>query len=1045
MDSTNESKVATPATEDDMLTRTFRFLSTASNEQLGLLALAIAFCTYIIIDGLLILLLGALGGFILHTFWMDKNDLPILPDCISKLDEDDENEKLELTGTNFEGFRPKTATALNEIVDAIIRDYVKYWYTPILPADQTFVLASRLTLTKFILSMSQRLSKKRPADTFLDFLTNSSSITIVFLNELANATSASMGANKPAGEMVTTYLTANPNSNLANIINKKQQMKKFKMAADDILQSFLEKSVYDAGPARIFLREILAGVVLEMTLKSCSKPEFINGWIVYLLEEGEPGLGQAIDQAMDRRNIHDPFSDIDGNVGNVSLTRSPKRQGHRRRLSDEDATNEAMAEAKRLSMLIAEEDAKRLAKIDDIKDEVKVLDDESTKENMQPGLKLVSPTNVIPPPPYTPVTDSRPAISASPDLKQPISPATPTTTSSFTSFDQIVPPTVAALQSNPTSPQRRKSVSLTLHNANIIVYDDSVASDKGRIKSKPTIDYMVQIEPESSMHPGWMIVRRYADFETLHEVLGRIAKVSGATAFIEQHQDLPNWKTHTKPSLRGELERYLKDALIHQPLAESEGMKRFLEKNTGAMPPPVAKTGFGWPTPSLENMGKGVFDTLRSAPKGAAAGVTGVFSNIGSLGQKRSSQNGPQSQNRFSTPALSKADSGNSSNGSFFESKRGRLSLESLKAASVISHPGKTVSLGRRLSRGSIPGAVEESGIRTRGSSVSSQMSATYSASHSRAPSQTPSIKGSPLSSPALNDSEELRLPPPPHEMPDDYTSPIETSYQALNDLSGTPRSSMSTNNSPQPEPQSSKDRKLSVVAASEAPGVSKVSVAPEAPVASKVLASSQTSAKEVSIPASEALKASKAPTVSETPAFQASTKNPKKKEAAPLSEEETKVAVELLFAVITELYTLSSAWNFRRTLLTAAKTFLLRPGNPSLSSIQELIQDSVIKAYTSDSGIASFIKKLRENALPTEAELKTWPEEMSAEDKEKLRIKARKLLLERGMPIALTGVMGQAATGDALGKVFDALQCADVARGLIFGLLLQGVKAITH
>jgi hypothetical protein len=169
------------------------------------------------------------------------------------------------------------------------------------------------------------------------------------------------------------------------------------------------------------------------------------------------------------------------------------------------------------------------------------------------------------------------------------------------------------------------------------------------------------------------------------------------------------------------------------------------------------------------------------------------------------------------------------------------------------------------------------------------------------------------------------------------------------------------------------------------------------------------------------------------------------RKEYAPLSEPETRVAVELLFAVINELYTLSSAWNIRRTLLTAAKTFLLRPGNPSLSSIQSLIQDSVITANCSDSGIAAHLRKLRENSLPTEEELKAWSPELSPEEKERLRIKARKLLIERGVPTALTGVMGQAATSEAMGRIFDCLQVDEVARGLMFGLLLQAVRAVTQ
>ena len=110
----------------------------------------------------------------------------------------------------------------------------------------------------------------------------------------------------------------------------------------------------------------------------------------------------------------------------------------------------------------------------------------------------------------------------------------------------------------------------------------------------------------------------------------------------------------------------------------------------------------------------------------------------------------------------------------------------------------------------------------------------------------------------------------------------------------------------------------------------------------------------------------------------------------ASLTEQETQVAVELLFATIQELYTLSSAWALRRSLLMAAKSFLLRPGNPQLLSIRELLQSTVLDTNTSDAGIAIHICKIRLNALPTE-ELKFWPAEMSASEKEEL-IKARKL-----------------------------------------------------
>lgn len=164
-----------------------------------------------------------------------------------------------------------------------------------------------------------------------------------------------------------------------------------------------------------------------------------------------------------------------------------------------------------------------------------------------------------------------------------------------------------------------------------------------------------------------------------------------------------------------------------------------------------------------------------------------------------------------------------------------------------------------------------------------------------------------------------------------------------------------------------------------------------------------------------------------------------------PLTEPETQVTIELLFAIITELYTLSSAWNIRRTLLQAAKTFLLRPGNPQLEAIRSLIQESVIDANFSDAGLAALILKTRENSLPTEEELKKWPKPPSDKEKDELRIKARRLLVERGMPQALTSVMGAAASGEALGKVFDCLQIESVARSMMFGLMLQGLRALVQ
>ena len=974
---------------DDLPTRALRFLSTASNETLGGIAVGLAACTYLVLGRVGLILLGGLGGVVLHATWeghgasnenvdearkekgidIVKRILDMREDYNNTLSREDPDWGSDTAAKILEGFRPETSAALNELVDAVIRDYVKWWYNPILPGETHFPATSRRTLIGFIASISQHLSKKRPADTFLDFLTNSSSIVIVFLTELSNALTASPGVDMSLTECVYAYLADNPDSNLKTVLSTEQQAKKFKMVADDILQNFLEKSSLDCGPARTFLKEILAGVILEMTLKSCSKPEWINGWIVYLLEEGEPDISQAIDAGMNTPGL---VPDVTAKEWKRSSPTQNEDKGHKRRVSKaEEAMEEAMEEAKRLSQLIADDDAKKVDGLPKSKEDIRS-----------------SPLNRVP-------DDERPVLPERPDTSDQLparlsstkATTTHTKSDSFTSFDQIVPHAIpVALQADSTT---NKRATLTLHNANIMIHDDSVPGDKGRIRGKPTGDFLIQIEPGSSQHPGWMIVRKYGDFEVLHEVLRRIAQISGAASFTEQHSYLPNWKEYSKASLRGELERYLRDACWFQPLAESEGMKRFLEKDQGQMTIPSGKTGgpVRQAPSALENMGKGVLDVLTSAPKGAAeggkvvlGGVTGVFGSL--AGQKKANgtsvNTNVQNASRISTSSLPRTDSVVSSSGS----RKSGASEDSVRGTPVIqSQPYKLPPMERRPSQPSLLSETSSERESRGTTSGRSSMSGRRSATHSRESSRAPSMRGTPLSSPTQgHDDSDIPVPPLPIRNGDESST-----YDRMPTFESLARVPVSTNPLP-----------------------------------------------------------SLAETVVKEPAKKPHLLTPKRP-PAPLTEEETRVAVELLFAVVNELYTLSSAWNIRRTLLNAAKTFLLRPGNPSLSSIRLLIQDSIIASNISDAGIAGHIRKLREYTLPTEAELKSWPAEMSMEEKERLRIKARKLLVERGLPTALTGVMGQAATGEAMGRVFDCLQMEEMARGLIFGLLLQGVRAVTH
>jgi hypothetical protein len=1069
-------KQVAPVETEDLMNKIFQFLSTATPGSLLGVAVGLAAVTYVVIGQFGLVLIGAFAGVVLFIQWEQRNagvgrvvkgerGLDVLARLLEEkeqanpgiLSETDANELRMAIAHSFDNLPAETREAMNELIDAVVNNYVKWWYNPIVPSDNSFPLSCRRTLTSFLATISGHLSRKRPADAFLDFLTNSSSIVIVFFSELSNAFAELPSDSKvSATDAIHQYLASNADSNLANLLNQRQQAAKFRMISEDLL-GFLDRSAYECDTAKVFLREILAGIVLEMTLQTCSKAEWINSWIVYLLEAGEPDFNQAIDVGMQTGpSSETAFLDLDGNVGNISVTKGNrnsfdmekarrKEVGHKKKLSKADEEMEmAMEEMKRMNEMIAQADSRISREIDkkeqsELK-ELPEIPDQSTsahgaselladafKRNAD-ELKMQSETAEAHVPsegeprsfekpetgslkesgsdglsskdevvhtPVTPISTQEISSQASSPkrMREPIqevapaqaqAPASapapaPVPEAQFTNFDQILQPGTQE-ETETSSISSRSLPPLSLHNAHITLLDEP--GDKGRIRNKPNWDYLIQIEPDTANYPGWMIVRKYSDFEKLHEIIRRIATISGASSWSEQHNALPSWKVHTRTSLRGELERYVRDALWFQSLAESEGMKRFLEKDFKNLPVTNSKLGFQ----AIEKLGKNVFDVLTTAPvegsKAVVGGVTGVLGNIGLGLQKRptipstapapatasspTSGTPPVSSSLQDVTAASRISISNPPNGA----RKPRDSMDSQRSSSIVSlQPGRNAHMDRRPSYNSI-GDADSDGLRVSRSETWER--ALPSSRNSREHSRASSI--APMRSPSRLSLDGLKLPPPPDAIPDDYESPISPRHHG-----GVSPHHIRSNTSP------------------------------------------NLSQRGFEIP----LKGHK--------------------QYSPLTEPETRVAVELLFAIINELYTLSSAWNIRRTLLAAAKSFLLRPGNPSLTSIQNLIQTSVIEANTSDAGIAAHLRKLRENTMPTDAERALWPAELTAEEKEKLRVKARRLLIRSGVPAALMGVMGQSATSEALGRIFDSLQNEEVARGLMFGVMLQAVRTVTH
>ena len=807
-------------------------------------------------------------------------------------------------------------------------------------------------MISFITSVSTHLSRKRAADTFLEFLTNSSSMLIVFLNELSTAFET-IGPTMTPEQTIQRYLEFSPESSLASVLAIQQQHKKLNLIADDILASFLDPKAYALPPVRDFLREILAGVVLESIISSLSRPEFINAWIIHLLNEGESEIMSAIDAGVEGARTNG----VATAKGFKEVNTPPPTPVNGKKVGSETAhldkaTEEAMVEAKRLSVMIAAQDLQHQnAEQSVYKDsqtppsssgEDPISQPSHGKERVeydartQLGFENVNakPTQKI----HEPASEN--AFELSP-ARRPSSPSSLHSTSSL-SLKQTS-------ESDTHAP-------LTLHRASITVDDGLDPGDETLLRTKPISNYLVQIEPVSASCTGWMVFRNYTEFESLHETLATISRLNGIQKFTDDHPILPSWKGQTKQALARSLERYLQDALQNEPLSKSGRMKRFLEKDgrLGAASVGTSlKAGFSFPTQaSLENVGKGVLGVLANAPKGVSDGSKAVFGGMTGV---------------FGVKSVKKTSSNLVSN----------------------SHNQNTNTLTQPNE--SVPRKSEDTGNPRRHSMElysgmhSTQLPARYqrrSSSLFEAASDTTAVKGV----------------KPCQDIPLDSPENAEGSRQAL----------------------AAETERIAALSSSDLKhrGSLGLSFSSERPREEDIHTQTEERVNTASQDSSGGL-------------------------GNPITQEETRIAVELIFAVINELYTLSSAWNIRRTLLNAAKSYILRPGNPNLETIRGLLQGSIIESNTSDEALGLYITKLRENVLPTEAELKFWPSAPNEAEKERLRETARKAFVQKGLPQALTSVMGAAASREALEKVFDSLQVPIIARGLVFSVLIQALRSV--
>ena len=141
----------------NLTNKALHFLSNASNETLGACIIGLSATTYVVLGRVGLVLIGIVGGVVLHATWDPTNDASqggeskaqelnrrreIGLDVAKRVLEwrekkavdpsDQERDALgiggvasPIKGSDFSNFRPETGTALNLFTDAVIRDYVK--------------------------------------------------------------------------------------------------------------------------------------------------------------------------------------------------------------------------------------------------------------------------------------------------------------------------------------------------------------------------------------------------------------------------------------------------------------------------------------------------------------------------------------------------------------------------------------------------------------------------------------------------------------------------------------------------------------------------------------------------------------------------------------------------------------------------------------------------------------------------------------------------------------------------------------------------------
>ncbi|KAF3936944.1 hypothetical protein ABW19_dt0207726 [Dactylella cylindrospora] len=989
---TEQPKSQSPA--PPLLDKVLSAVSTASETTLIAGFSGVALLLSLVLGRIGLLLVGIALGATLHAAIQTKNGLP---EAVHARRKDGESNDEEVRGkvnqddqdVDFSALPPRVANAMAEFTNSIAKDYINYWYMPLVPDDSSFPATCHQHLSQTFMRFSKHISSKRPADVFLMTVFTMSNTMIVFMRELSQA----MSGAKDLQPAIRAYLSANPNSALALMLHRGQQNRKLSVLSHEIIEHYAPKDLRSCEPVALFLRHILRSVILSTTVEKFSDPEFLNEWVVYLLEEKEDtgpskeGVGavlQAFDRSVAGAAAQTSLPRVDTSTSTPPLPRSTNQSPTTRKENMRPPSRHANGNGQALdgapNMHAANMRSNGFHRNGSM--------DVPTSQHQSP----------VDSPPHSPVSDQLKRTPSNASSRASVSDLamTPHKTSSESSHSTGCPPPIV---------EQPKRNPVALLNARVTVLDGGPTTNPPKmLRSKPNYAFIIQLEPLNSA--GWIVMRKYQDFEVLHDTLRRIAAVSGAEKYLMAYSDgLPTWRERFGDELVALLELYLRIVLSEERLVETEALHRFFEKDEGKRErdrQPQSDFSSPWrSSTSLENVGKNVLGALTKAPQSASEGSKALF---GGIKKALTSQSPLEKEgDTFRSPFGFMNPSSTSRNASRTRRSVTEDAYMPLEKASAV--PNLHQETGLSMSPVDPAPSENRGRFSVQYPTQSQPDEAKPPLPPRRASSLAPSLSrtGTPFQGHHGNDpmAQSLSALPERGAIP---SAADETVY--LEPAGGPDLDSLSL-----PPPPSEID------------GMSEVEI----------------SGKDRTYINAMPLRLASDLFVEYKPHAHFS------KVHEGISEQETQYVLEVMFSVINELYNLSSAWMLRRSFLNIAKSMMLRPGNATLLSMQDMIQSDVLDANTSQEAIADYVRQLRKNALPTAAELEEWEKTRkirTPKEKDELRHKARELLSE-SLPQGLTALLGVSQTKEAIYQLFDALQERDIARGFWTAILAETMQVV--